>query len=130
MINHVMIGVNDIEKSRAFYDAVFGAVGCDKPMRNEAATGHVRYFYNKDGHTFAITQPINDADATCANGFTLGIKCSSPAQLQELHDIALANGGSAVEDGPGPRETSMGTLYLCYFLDPDGHKICGIHRPA
>jgi hypothetical protein len=44
--------------------------------------------------------------------------------------VAVANGGTTSEEPPGPRESNMGLMYLCYFLDPDGHKICGIHRPA
>ena len=46
------------------------------------------------------------------------------------HDVAVAHGGTTAEDPPGARNGNMGLMYLCYFLDPDGHKICGIHRPA
>jgi catechol 2,3-dioxygenase-like lactoylglutathione lyase family enzyme len=128
MINHVMIGSNDIERSKAFYNAVLGVLGAGEPFVNVAPTGHTRLFYSLDGHTFSISEPINDQPATCANGFTIGFKCNSPEQVQELHDVAIANGGTSTEDPPGPREGSMGVMHLCYFTDPDGHKICGIHR--
>ena len=72
--------------------------------------------------------PLANLPASAANGSTIGFACESPEQVQELHDVALANGGVSVEDPPGPRESPMGdTMYLCYFLDPDGHKLCGIH---
>lgn len=128
MINHVMIGTNDIEKSKAFYNAVLGVLGCGEPLVHVNDTGQTRLFYIHGGHTFAVTEPINGKPATAANGSTIGFKCDSPEQVKQLHDVAVANGGTSIEDPPGPREGSMGVMHLCYFLDPDGHKICGIYR--
>ncbi|MEM9085749.1 MAG: VOC family protein [Pseudomonadota bacterium] len=130
MLNHVMIGSNDIEKSKAFYNAVLGVLGAGEPMVHVNDTGQTRLFYMHGGDTFSISEPINGEPATTANGFTIGFKCDSPEQLQELHDVAVANGATSAEDPPGLREGSMGPMYLCYFLDPDGHKICGLHRPG
>ena len=130
MINHVMIGSNDIERSKAFYNAVLGVLGAREPMVHVNDTGHTRLFYMHDGHTFSISEPINGEAADSANGFTIGFKCDSLEQVTELHDVAIANGGTSIEDPPGPREGSMGVMNLCYFTDPDGHKICGIHRPG
>ncbi|QIQ87097.1 VOC family protein [Erythrobacter sp.] len=128
MISHVMIGSNDIERSKTFYNAVLGVLGAGEPFVNVAASGHTRLFYMHGGHTFAVSEPINDQPATCANGATIGFTCSSPEQVKELHDVAIANGGTSIEDPPGPREGPMGVMHLCYFTDPDGNKICGIHR--
>ncbi|MEM7688963.1 MAG: VOC family protein [Pseudomonadota bacterium] len=130
MLNHVMLGTNDINKSRTFYNAVLGVLGAGEPMEHVNDTGQTRLFYIHGGDTFSISEPINGEPATCANGFTIGFKCDSPEQLQELHDVAVGNGGSTMEDPPGLREGSMGPMYLCYFTDPDGHKICGLHRPG
>ena len=100
-------------------------------MEHVNDTGQTRLFYIHDGSTFGISEPINgEPSATVANGATIGFVCNSPEQLQAFHDAAIANGGTTAEDPPGVREGSMGTMYLCYFLDPDGHKICGIHRPC
>ena len=130
MLNHVMIGANDIQKTKAFYDAVLGVLGAGPAMEHVNDTGHTRLFYIHDGSTFSISEPINGQPASVANGSTIGFVCSSPEQLQEFHDVAVANGGTTAEDPPGARNGNMGLMYLCYFLDPDGHKICGIHRPA
>jgi catechol 2,3-dioxygenase-like lactoylglutathione lyase family enzyme len=130
MLNHVMIGTNDIERSKAFYNAVLGVLGAREPFVNVNTKGDTRLFYIHDGSTFSISEPINGEPATCANGMTIGFKCASLEQVQELHDVAVANGGTSIEDPPGPREGSMGAMNLCYFTDPDGHKICGIHRPG
>ena len=129
MLNHVMIGSNDINASRSFYNAVLGVLGAGAPMEHVNDTGQTRLFYIHGGDTFSISEPINGEPANTANGFTIGFKCDSPEQIQELHDVAIANGGATMEDPPGIREGSMGPMYLCYFSDPDGHKICGIHRP-
>ena len=130
MINHIMIGSNDIERSKTFYTALLGVLGAREPMVNVAGSGHTRLFWMHDGSTFSVSEPINDQPANCANGFTIGFKCNSPEQVVELHDVAVANGGTSIEDPPVAREGSMGVMHLCYFTDPDGHKICGIHRPG
>lgn len=129
MLNHVMIGSNDIERSKRFYDAVLGTLGAGEPLRNVAKTGHVRLFYRHNGSTFCITQPINGESATCANGSTLGFKCDSPEQVKQFHDAAIAHGGKSIEEPPGLRDGNLGPLYLAYVRDPDGHKLCAIYRP-
>lgn len=130
MINHVMIGSNDIQKTKAFYNAVLGVLGAGEPMEHVNDTGQTRLFYIHDGSTFSVSEPINGEPVTVANGSTIGFVCNSPEQVKELHDVAVANGGRSIEEPPGPREGSMGLMHLCYFQDPDGHKICGIHRPG
>lgn len=130
MFNHIMIGCNDIEKSKEFYTKVLGVLGCPEPMRSEDANGNVRYFFIHDGSVFAITQPIDGAEASCANGSTIGFRCGSGEKVKELHDVAVEAGGTSIEDPPGVRNGSMGPMHLSYFRDLDGHKICGIHQGA
>jgi catechol 2,3-dioxygenase-like lactoylglutathione lyase family enzyme len=129
MFNHIMIGSNDLERSKRFYDAVLGTLGAGEPVQNKAQSGHTRLFYRHDGGVLCISEPINDEEATFANGGTIGFKCSSPEQVREFHDVAVAHGGVSIEDPPGLREGGMGPLYLAYVRDPDGHKLCAIHRP-
>lgn len=128
MLNHVMIGTNDIERARRFYNAVLGTLGAGEPMTHKADSGHTRLFYRHAGSTFCITEPINDEEATPANGGTIGFKCDTPEQVREFHDVAVANGGKSIENPPGLREGSMGPLHLAYVRDPDGHKLCAIYR--
>jgi catechol 2,3-dioxygenase-like lactoylglutathione lyase family enzyme len=128
MFNHIMVGASDIERSKTFYDAVLGTLGAGEALRNEAPTGHVRYFYRHDGNTFGISEPINGETACGANGGTIGFKCSSPEQVKAFHDAGIAHGGTSIEDAPGLRETSMGPMHLAYVRDPDGNKLCAIHR--
>ena len=100
-------------------------------MEHTNSTGQKRLFYLHNGSTFAISEPINGQPPSSANGSTIGFACNSPESVQEFHDVAISNGGKSIEDAPGLREgNDLGDRYLCYFLDPDGHKICGIHRPS
>lgn len=130
MLSHVMVGTNDIERAKRFYDAVLGLLGAGEPARNQNASGQTRLFYRHDGSTFAVTEPLDGQEAVPANGGTIGFKCNSPEQVQEFHDVAVAHGGTSVEGAPGPRTGPMGTLYLGYVRDPDGNKLCAMHRPG
>ena len=130
MFNHIMIGSNDIERSQRFYDAVLGTLGAEGgPLLNRAASGHTRLFYRHDGGTLCISEPINDEPATFANGGTIGFRCGTPEQVQAFHDVAVEHGGTSIEDAPGLRESPLGAMYLSYVRDPDGNKLCAIHRP-
>ena len=76
MFSHVMVGSNDIERSKRFYDAVLAVVGAGEPIRNTAKTGHQRLFYRHAGSSFCVSQPINGDAACSANGGTIGFKCN------------------------------------------------------
>ena len=130
MFNHIMVGSNDIERSKRFYDAVLGLLGAGQPLRNVADTGHTRLFYRHDGNTFCVSEPINGEPACFANGGTIGFKCGSPEQVREFHDVAVAHGGTSIEGAPGARNGSLGPMHLSYVRDPDGNKLCAIHRPG
>lgn len=123
MFTHVMFGASDLEKSKQFYDAVLGALGIGEPIRDKD-----RYFYRGAGATFAITKPIDGNPPSAANGGTIGFAAASPEQVHAFHDAGIANGGTTCEDPPGLRSRSFGDLYLGYLRDPDGNKICALHR--
>ncbi|WP_309091332.1 VOC family protein [Phenylobacterium sp.] len=130
MLNHVMVGTNDLDRAKRFYDAVLGTLGAGEPFRHTAESGHTRLFYMHDGSTFCVSEPINGEPATHANGGTIGFKCSSPEQVKAFHDTAVAHGGASIEEPPGLRSGSLGPMHLAYVRDPDGNKLCAIHRPG
>ena len=123
MFSHIMIGTNNLDRAKVFYDAVLGTLG--------VAPGSVdrhRVFYRTPTGIFSVTQPINGEPATVGNGSTIGFACTSPQQADAWHSAGLAHGGKTCEDAPGVREGAAGKLYLAYLRDPDGNKICGLHR--
>ena len=124
MFSHVMIGSNDIARSKKFYDALFGAVG-GKPGTQDA---NGRLIYAHDGGLLLVTPPIDGKPATHANGGTIGFAMKGPEQANVWHKAGVANGGTAIEDAPGVRKGGFGELYLAYLRDPDGNKLCALHR--
>ena len=121
MFSHVMIGSNDIARAKTFYDALFAAIG-GKPGRQDDKG---RLVYANRGGLFMVTPPIDGRPATHANGGTIGFAVGSPEQADAWHKA-----GTAIEDPPGPRQGGFGTLYLAYLRDPDGNKLCALHRAA
>jgi len=128
MFSHVILGVNDLEASKKFYDATLGALGIKPGIHNNNGVVD-RYFYRTGTGSFGITQPLNGEPATHANGGTVGFNMASPEQADAFHAAGIANGGTTCEDPPGWREGSVGKLYLAYLRDPDGNKLCALYRP-
>jgi catechol 2,3-dioxygenase-like lactoylglutathione lyase family enzyme len=124
MFSHVMIGSNDIARSKKFYDALFAAVGGEPGVQDPRG----RLIYAHNGGRLMITKPIDGTPATSANGGTIGFTMSGGEQAKAWHDAGVANGGTSVEDPPGLR--AGGQVYLAYLRDPDGNKLCALHRMA
>ena len=123
MFSHIMIGTNDLDRSKAFYDAVLGTLGVPP-----GAVDRHRVFYRTPTGVFSVSLPIDGEPATCANGGTVGFACADTAQADAWHAAGVAHGGTSIEDPPGVREGQFGNLYLAYLRDPDGNKICALHR--
>jgi len=124
MYSHIMVGSNDQGRAKTFYDAVFGALGAKPAMVDDKG----RLIYINGGGLFMVTTPINGQPAAPANGSTIGFACSSAEQVDAWHAAGVAAGGTTCEDPPGVRAGGFGKLYLAYLRDPDGNKLCGLHR--
>jgi catechol 2,3-dioxygenase-like lactoylglutathione lyase family enzyme len=123
MFSHIMIGTNDLDRAKAFYDAVLGTLGIPPGMVDRH-----RVFWRTKTGVFSVSMPIDGKPATIGNGGTIGFACESPAQADAWHAAGVSNGGVTCEDPPGVREGAGGKLYLAYLRDPDGNKICALHR--
>ena len=122
MFSHVMVGSNDIDRSKRFYDALLG--------QEAQLDDKGRLFYRRKGSVFMVSKPIDGQPAHCSNGGTIGFNFDSPEEVDAWHKAGVENGGTSVEDPPGFRDRPVGKLYLAYLRDPDGNKLCGLHRPA
>jgi len=125
MFSHMTVGSNDLPRSRRFYDALFGALGA-RPGRLDDKG---RLIYTHAGSMFLVVPPIDGQPATHANGGTIGFAVADPKQADAWHAAGVAAGGTAIEDAPGLRSNAFGSLYLAYLRDPDGNKLCALHRP-
>ena len=124
MFSHMMVGSNDLERSKTFYDSVFTAIG-SKPGRIDDK-GRLSYVHK--GTAFMVTSPIDGQPATHGTGATIGFALDGPDQIHAWHAAGVAAGGKSIEDPPGLRQGSFGPLYLAYLRDPDGNKLCGLYR--
>jgi len=130
MFSHVMVGSNDIEASKVFYDAILGVLGAKPGLLSENLTGQKRYMYFLDGGTFLISEPIDGNASTHGNGSTIGFNVPDEATGDAWHQAGLENGGTDCEDPPGTREGMGVKMYLAYLKDPSGNKICVLKRLA
>ncbi len=124
MFSHMMVGSNDIDRSRKFYDALFASIG-GKPAITDPKG---RLIYIHGGSMFLVTPPIDGEAATPGNGMTVGFATTGPEQANAWHQAGVEAGGTAIEDDPGVRSGNGMNLYLAYLRDPDGTKLCALHR--
>jgi len=123
MFSHIMVGTNDLERAKSFYDALLGALGVPP-----AFVDRHRIFYRTPTGVFSVSLPIDGKPATVANGGTIGFACATSEQAEAWHAAGVANGGVSCEEPPGVREGGLGKMYLAYLRDPDGNKLCALHR--
>lgn len=116
MIVNVCMGTNDLARGRRFYEAIAAELGLVVYLQTDKAVG-----WHKPGLGIglAITLPFDGNAATVGNGTMATIASADHAQVDRLHAIALANGGSD-EGAPGLRPHGA---YAAYFRDPDGNKL-------
>ncbi|MEX2468960.1 MAG: VOC family protein [Pseudohongiellaceae bacterium] len=124
MFSHVMVGANDLEASRKFYDAALVALGHKEAGQDPKG----RYFWRSPAGVFGITTPLNSEPACHANGGTIGFAADNTDAVDAWFAAGLANGGSECEDPPGIRENNGRQLYIAYLRDPSGNKVCAMHR--
>ena len=123
MFSHIMIGTNNLDQAKAFYDAVLGTLGIPA-----GAVDRHRVFWRTPTGVFSVSLPIDGQPATVGNGSTIGFACQSAEQADAWHAAGVANGGTTCEDPPGQRGGAHGTHYLAYLRDPDGNKVCALYR--
>ncbi|HEY1604789.1 MAG TPA: VOC family protein [Allosphingosinicella sp.] len=122
MIGYVTLGTNDLDKARAYYDALFGSIGAKRLM--ELPQGFTLYGHGFGQPGIAITRPYDGGAATAGNGNMVSIVLKERAQVDALHAMALELGGSD-EGPPGVRgEEGERAFYGAYFRDPEGNKFC------
>ena len=123
MLGYATVGTNDIERARAFYDAVLGEIGARRVMEFPE-NGFTMYGTGARRPGLAVTKPYNGEPAQPGNGSMPAIAVDSREKVDRVHEKALELGGSD-EGAPGLR-TPEGerAFYGAYFRDLDGNKLC------
>lgn len=124
MITYSTVGVNDMDRAIAFYDAVFAPLAALRDTTSPTWTG-----YSRPGERpkFFLTRPWDREAATHGNGAMLAFLAETRAAVDAFHAAALAKGG-ACEGPPGVREGMNPVFYATYVRDPDGNKLCAFVR--
>jgi catechol 2,3-dioxygenase-like lactoylglutathione lyase family enzyme len=122
MFTHIMIGTDDVQAAKGFYDAVLGALGYGEGTLLNDGRG---VGYSNGTGFFAAVIPRDGNAASFANGGTIGFAAATPEAVTAAHSAGLANGGTC-EGEPGPREMFPGA-YGAYLRDATGNKICLWH---
>ena len=120
MIGYVTLGTNDLERARAFYDALLGELGARRAMEFPRFT---MWSAGMNVPGIAVCTPFNGETATVGNGVMVAIPVKSRAEVDRMHARALELGGTT-EGAPGERG---GSFYAGYFRDLDGNKLNFFH---
>lgn len=116
MIGYVTLGTNDLASAAEFYDAIAAEMGVARMMESDQ---FIAWGEPGDKAGIGLTRPFDGGTATVGNGVMVALEAKDQAQVDRLHAIALAQGGSC-EGAPGPRGEGF---YAAYFRDRDGNKL-------
>jgi catechol 2,3-dioxygenase-like lactoylglutathione lyase family enzyme len=122
MISHLSLGVADLERSTAFYDAALGALGYVRLWSNARAVG-----YGEPGQGDKLALFLEPQASRPGAGFHLALVAGDREAVDAFHLAAMLAGGGD-HGGPGPRAAYGPTYYAAFVADPDGHKIEAVFR--
>jgi catechol 2,3-dioxygenase-like lactoylglutathione lyase family enzyme len=124
MIDHVSIGVSDLARSGAFYDAVLGAIGLARLVTRDTTIG-----YGKRYPELWLNHRPGMPEVTSNTGVHICLRARTEDAVRSFHAAALAHAGS--DDGaPGPRKAAMTDYVAAFVRDPDGNRIEAACFPA
>lgn len=122
MIGYVTLGTDDLDRSRAFFDALFAEIGASRLMQLESGFTLYGTGWGKPG--VAVTRPYDGQPARAGNGNMVSLVVDRREKVDRLHAKALELGGSD-EGAPGLRGPEGDrAFYGAYFRDLDGNKFC------
>jgi catechol 2,3-dioxygenase-like lactoylglutathione lyase family enzyme len=117
MIDHVSIGVRDLEACGRFYEAVLAAIGTSKLVKRPGTIG-----FGKKYPEFWLNERRAMTPADPDTGMHVCLRASSVEAVQAFHAAALQAGGAS-DGAPGPRSGHIGGYYAAFIRDPEGNKI-------
>ena len=123
MIGYATVGTNDIDRARAFYDALLGSIGARRVMEFPE-NGFTMYGVARGQPMFAVTRPYNGGPASPGNGAMVALAMDDRQKVDALYNKAIELGGT--DEGPPGLRTPEGdkAFYGAYFRDLDGNKFC------
>lgn len=124
MIDHVSVGVSDLERAARFYEPTLAALGLSRLVTRPATIG-----FGKAYPEFWINLRATMAQVAHESGTHICLRAKTTAEVDAFHAAALASGG--VSDGaPGLRPHDRVRYYAAFILDPDGNRIEAVTFPS
>jgi len=120
MIDHIMIYVNDLPRSKVFYENAF------IPLDYKVSFGEDEKFWSFDignGALFEIGQYKGVDNLTACH---IAFRVKSQEQVQQFYEEALAAGGKC-NGAPGPRPQYTENYFAAFVIDPSGHNIEAVY---
>lgn len=120
VIDHVSLGVSDLERSAAFYVRALAPLGFTRHGAWQEGVREVTFGLD-DARDFAIS-----LEYPVGAGVHIAFAAGSRDQVDAFHAAALAAGG--IDNGPpGPRPEYSSGYYGAFVLDPDGNNVEAVH---
>jgi catechol 2,3-dioxygenase-like lactoylglutathione lyase family enzyme len=124
MIDHVSVGVSDLERSARFYQAALAPLGLARLVTRPATIG-----FGKAYPEFWINWRPGMARVAPESGVHICLRAKAATEIDAFHAAALAAGGSC-DGAPGLRPHDRVRYYAAFIVDPDGNRIEAVTFPG
>ncbi len=124
MIDHISVGVSDLERSAKFYEATLAALGLTRLVTRPATIG-----FGKAYPEFWINFRAGMPRVTPDSGAHICLRAKTTSEVDAFHAAALAAGGTS-DGAPGLRPHDRVRYYAAFVVDPDGNRIEAVTFPA
>jgi catechol 2,3-dioxygenase-like lactoylglutathione lyase family enzyme len=124
MLDHVSLGVADLERAARFYEPTLAALGLTKLVTRPATIG-----FGKAYPEFWINLRAGMAPVPHESGVHICLRARTISEVDAFHAAALAAGG--LSDGaPGLRPHDRVKYYAAFVIDPDGNRVEAVTFPG
>ena len=123
MIDHISVGVGDLERAARFYEATLAPLGLSRVVTRPATVG-----FGKNYPEFWVNLRADMAPVEPGSGVHICLRAKSTDEVDAFHAAALTAGGSS-DGAPGPRPHERVRYYAAFVRDPDGNRIEAVTFP-
>ena len=124
MIDHISVGVSDLERAARFYELTLASIGLARLATRPGTVG-----FGKSYPEFWINLRSGMTPVAPESGGHICLRAKTESEVDAFHAAALGAGGSS--DGvPGLRPHDRVRYYAAFIRDPDGNRIEAVTFPA
>ena len=124
MIDHISVGVSELDRSAKFYEATLAALGLTRLVARPGTVG-----FGKAYPEFWINLREGMPLVPPQSGVHICLRARTTGEVDAFHAAALAAGGAS-DGAPGIRPHDRVRYYAAFVVDPDGNRIEAVTFPA